>query len=378
MKNLRATLSIACLVAIAACGSDDDGASPAVVHGLTPGAANHGTMTPAAPVETSDDTGPVTIVARADEGFTFAGWVATPADMATFADAGLDSTTVVLSGDATIAPTFMVAVADYFVNPRLGSDDAAGTSAAQAFRTITQAIAAINTPAAAGGKAGGPVVALAPGLYDAAGGEVFPLVVPAGTTLVGDEENRGEGITVQGAGPLPSWSALQAGVIPSTNATIAGLHLVGTQGSALAYDAPSGGIGITLRRNTVESAADAGLYIQVADWGAITDNVFLAAPMTLVAVGGSGTTAVRDNVFHGPVELDENALDLGGGAGSSPGNNQFIGDGMSYFSGAGIMARNNHWRNSPPTVAPAYQAGPSTYDMYLAGESTTVDTTGYW
>jgi len=43
-------------------------------------------------------------------------------------------------------------------------------------------------------------VAVAPGAYDTANGEVFPLVVPSGVTLLGDEDNRGQGTTVQGEG----------------------------------------------------------------------------------------------------------------------------------------------------------------------------------
>ncbi|MBK9472476.1 MAG: hypothetical protein IPO18_09360, partial [bacterium] len=73
--------------------------------------------------------------------------------------------------------------------------------------------------------------------------------------------------------------------------------------------------------------------------GLIDDNVWLAGSMTLVAVGVAGNTAGSDNVFNGPVELDDNHVDLGGGAGSSTGRNQFIGNGMSFLSGAGIMAR---------------------------------------
>lgn len=377
--KFRAILSIACLVAVAGCGSDDDNVRTDT---LTPGVVRHGTMTPAAPVESTADSGPLSVVAVADAGWVFAGWVATPADNAVFEDAALDSTGVVLSGDATIAATFILENADYFVNPRLGSDDAAGTSPSQAFRTLTHALAIAGAPgkvaAAIAGKAAGPVVALAPGHYDAANGEVFPIVVPQYATVIGDEENRGEGITIEGSGPMPSWTAIPVGVIPSSYAALRGLHFQASGRYTLAYDFPSGGTSITLSRNTIEAGSDGGLYLQVAEWGTIQDNVWTAGQMTLVAVGGAANTAVRDNIFHGPIELDDNHLDLGGGAGSSPGNNQIIGNGMSYFGGPGIKAQNNHWRHSPPTVSPNFAYGASEYDMYLQGENTTVDTTGYW
>ncbi len=369
-NRFRSVLVAASLLVLGACGSDDD---PAPIHTLTPGAAYHGTMTPAAPLEVSGSSEAVAINAVAGAGFVFAGWVATPADKAVFEDAGLASAHVFISGDVTIAPTFMVAVADFYVNPRLGADDAAGTSAAQAYRTITQALAAVAPV-----KDANPVIALAPGLYNAANGEVFPLVVPPGITVVGDEDNYGAGITIDGAGPMPSWNAIPVALIPSSGAAVRGLSLATSGRFTLAYDPPSGGTGIVLTRNTIAPGSDGGLYVQVAEWGLIDDNVWLAGSMTLVAVGGAGNTAVSDNVFNGPVELDDNHVDLGGGAGSSTGHNQFIGNGMSFLSGAGIMARDNHWRHAPPTVSPTFAYGPSEYDMYLAGENTTVDTTGYY
>ena len=376
MKLFRALFLVAGLALAAGCGSDDD---PVRVYSLTPGTAAHGTMTPAAPVEYSDNGGPVAITATANAGFVFAGWVATPADKAAFENPALATTSVALSGDATIAPTFMVDTADYFVNPRLGVDTAAGTTAAQPFRTITQALAAVVAPPPGPGKAGGPIIALAPGLYNAANGEVFPLVVPPGVTLIGDEEFNGVGTTIQGAGPMPGWAVVSVGLVPSTNAAIIGIHMASPGSFSMAYDLPSGGAGITLRRNTIEPGSDGGLYVQVAAGGEIAGNIWPAGgEWALVAVGGDGTTAVSNNLFQGPIELDDNHLDLGGGAGASPGLNQFLGNGMSWFGGAGTMARNNHWRHAPPTLAPAYESGPSGYDYHLAGANATIDITGYW
>jgi hypothetical protein len=371
LRILTLVVLTAGLALAAGCSSDSDEAPRYV---LTPGAAFHGSMTPAQPVQAADVSAPQAVTATADEGFVFAGWTAVPAGNAAFADASLASTQVILSADATVTPTFMVAAAQYFVNQRLGSDTAAGTSAALAFKTLTRALAVAGAV-----KALDPTVAVAPGAYDAANGEVFPLIVPAGVTLLGDEANRGQGTTVQGAGAMPGWDAIQVALIPSTNATVAGLHVLASGRYSLAYDLPSGGSNIVLRNNTIEPGWSGGLYVQVAAGGSIADNVWTGGTtMTLVAVGGDGTTAVEGNVFNGPVELDDNHLDLGGGAGMSPGGNQLIGTGMSYFGGPGIMARNNHWNHAPPTVAPAYAEGASDYDMYLQGENTTVDATGYY
>ena len=369
VKMLRLALAVACLALAAGCGSDDAPTSRL----LTPGTSYHGAMTPAAPVGITE---PQALVATADPGFVFAGWVATPADKAAFADAALASTTVILSGDATIAPTFMVATATLFVNPRLGADDATGTSAAQPFRTLTHAFAV----AGGGAKGPAPVIAVAPGTYDAAGGETFPLVVPAGITVVGDEENKGAGIVVSGAGPMATREFFQTAMVPSSNATVAGLTVTTTGNCSLAYEAPTGGAGITLRNNTIATGGFCGVYLMVASGGMIADNLWQGGGtgMTLIAVGGDATTPVQGNVFQGPVELDNNYLDLGGGAGASTGHNQFIGAGMNFFTGLGVKARDNHWRHAPPTVSPTWAQGPSEYDMFLLGVNTTVDTAGYY
>lgn len=380
---LRFALLTTCLALAAGCGSDD---SPAPIHVLTPSEAFHGAMTPAAPVQVVGDAGPQAISAVADAGFVFAGWVATPAGNAVFGNAAQAATTVTLSGSAAIAPTFMVAAADFFVNPRLGADDAAGTTAAQPFKTLTHALAVAVAPGQSSDptrsgdptKLAGLVIAVAPGLYDAANGETFPIVIPAGLTVVGDEENYGVGTVVSGSGPMPGWDAINIALVPSSYATVAGLHVASLGRYTMAYDLPSGGMSITLRRNTIAAGSDGGLYVQVASEGLIADNIWLAGPsMTLVAVGGAGNTPVQGNIFHGPVELDDNHLDLGGGAGLSTGHNQFIGDGMCFFDGAGIMARDNHWKHAPPTVSSAWVPGSSDYDMYVR-DGATVDTQGYY
>lgn len=378
MRTIRHALFLACLALAAGCGSDD---SPAPMHTLTPGAAYHGAMTPAAALEVGGDAGPQAITAVADPGFVFAGWIATPADKAAFEDAALAATHVVLSGNATIAPTFMVASADYFVNPRLGSDTAAGTTAAQPFKTLTHALAVAGAPVLADDarKGAGPVVALAPGLYDAANGETFPIIVPTGVAVIGDEDNHGSGIVVAGAGPLPGRADMQSALIPSPYAAVAGIHVAASGVHSMAYDETIGGAGITLRNNTIESGGMSGLYIQVASGGVIVNNIWSGGTKwTLLAVGGNGDTRVQENIFQGPVELDNNYVDLGGGTGASIGHNQIIGDAMCYFAGAGIKARNNHWRHAPPTVAPSWSPGVSDYDMYKQGVNTTVDTEGYY
>src|SRR5688500_17905353 len=67
----------------------------------------------------------------------------------------------------------------------------------QPFRTITRAIATVLA---------GQTIQVAPGTYDAALGETFPLLLPPGTALLGDELTKGNGSTptrIEGGGAVP-------------------------------------------------------------------------------------------------------------------------------------------------------------------------------
>ncbi|MEH2324166.1 MAG: DUF1565 domain-containing protein [Nostoc sp.] len=78
----------------------------------------------------------------------------------------------------------------FYVNSVSGKDTNPGSQQAP-FKTITQAlkVSTDNTK-----------IQLAEGNYNAASGEVFPLTVPSGVTVVGNETNKGNGILIEGSG----------------------------------------------------------------------------------------------------------------------------------------------------------------------------------
>ncbi|MBH8563954.1 DUF1565 domain-containing protein [Nostoc sp. CENA67] len=77
-----------------------------------------------------------------------------------------------------------------YVNPATGSDSNPGSQQAP-FKTITQALKVATSDTK---------IQLANGNYNAASGEVFPLTVPSGVTVVGNEANKGSGILIEGSG----------------------------------------------------------------------------------------------------------------------------------------------------------------------------------
>ncbi len=102
-----------------------------------------------------------------------------------------------------------------YVNPATGSDSAAGSQSAP-LKTLTKALNQAQS---------GTQIQVAAGNYNAANGEVFPLQVPSGVKVVGNEQNKGTGILIEGSGQYNSRT--QAGqnvtILLATNAELRGI-----------------------------------------------------------------------------------------------------------------------------------------------------------
>ena len=85
-------------------------------YALTPGTPSNGTMTPSAEQQVNAFAA-TPITATPSNGFVFAGWVAMPSDNASFTSSSSASTSVTLTGDATITPTFSANGASYTLTP---------------------------------------------------------------------------------------------------------------------------------------------------------------------------------------------------------------------------------------------------------------------
>lgn len=103
----------------------------------------------------------------------------------------------------------------WFINPSTGNDAAGGSQAAP-FKTISRAL----RQAKAGDR-----IQLAPGTYNAASGETFPLVVPGNVTVIGNESNKGSGILVSGSGRFISrtFAGQNVTFLLETNAQLRGV-----------------------------------------------------------------------------------------------------------------------------------------------------------
>jgi len=103
----------------------------------------------------------------------------------------------------------------YYVNPQSGSDTAAGGQTSP-YRTLTRALQQAIAPA---------TVRLSAGTYSSASGEVFPIVVPQGVSVIGDEASKGNAIVIDGSGVFtsPSFNQQNIAIRLETNAQLRGV-----------------------------------------------------------------------------------------------------------------------------------------------------------
>ncbi|NJR19349.1 MAG: DUF1565 domain-containing protein, partial [Calothrix sp. CSU_2_0] len=81
-----------------------------------------------------------------------------------------------------------------YVNPVSGNDSAAGSQQAP-FKTITKALQQSNA---------GLTIQLVDGTYNSQSGEKFPLLIPGGVNVVGNEGNKGSNVIIEGSGEFLS------------------------------------------------------------------------------------------------------------------------------------------------------------------------------
>ena len=151
-----------------------------------------------------------------------------------------------------------------YVNPVTGRDTGNG-SRLSPFKTLTHTLNNIRTPA---------IIHLARGTYDAANGEVFPLIIPSGVWLVGNEATKGQGIVIEGSNDYQTKSfGLQ-------NITL-----------ILADDAQLMGVTVT---NPINKGT--GVWIESTS-PTVANNTFIKCRREGIFISGNAKPAILDNVF---------------------------------------------------------------------------------
>ena len=241
-----------------------------------------------------------------------------------------------------------------------------GTSADSALRTISYALELATD---------GMSVRVAPGVYNAAHDEQFPLVVPADVSLVGNVEERGAGAQptiIDSTGPGGNLRAIEprsSSIIAGFTVTSAGYafyvdrlnvriqdNTIRDAGSTAIY-VVNGGNNLQIERNTIIQNSY-GIYFPHSNstaGGLIENNSIVDNyDVGLYFVGETNDTKVQFNTIVGNrigVAFDRPGGDLGGGAAGSEGFNTFscnIHADLWTSSSIFIDAQNNYWDHAPP------------------------------
>jgi hypothetical protein len=320
-----------------------------------------------------DQGSTVTLTATPDGVSTLTGWSVTGCGTSTTCQVTVSTT---LAVTASFTCSF-----DWSADAVNGDDSNPGTCSAP-FRTLTKALAS---------TANGDSILARPGLYDGPGnGESFPLVVPAGVKVIGDETNKGAGsapVTVTGAGLVPPSTTVAGAIAAAANSTVAGLTVTG----AYSGTAPSGvtamgivptGNGVTIRNDTITSGTGNGIHVAASTTNHVISGnriVNQRGAGVAYAQSSAGGKAERNEVTGNKIgfEFDTGGGDLGGGPASSAGDNTISCNTQNDIwtnQNITINAANDFWDHQPPTSSCSSAGADLCGNSGLLGSTTFVTT----
>src|SRR5919199_1547268 len=173
-----------------------------------------------------------------------------------------------------------------YVNPASGKDTGAGSSSAP-FKTLTKALQK---------AVAGTTIQLAAGTYNAAGGEVFPLLIPAGVMVLGDEPSKGKGILIVGSGQYvsPTFASQNVTLHVESNAQLRGITVTNPVklGTAVWIESTAP----LIANNTFTGCGREGVFVTGTAKPLIFDNVFIANASSGVFLVRNAKGEVRRNV----------------------------------------------------------------------------------
>ena len=173
-----------------------------------------------------------------------------------------------------------------YVNPATGNDAAAGTLQAP-FKTLTRSLQQAQD---------GTTIQLAPGTYNSATGEAFPLAIPAGVTVLGNEASMGSGILIEGSGAFlsPTFAYQNVTFQLENNAQLRGVTVTNraVRGTAVWVESTAP----TIAKNTFTNCNREGVFATGNASPLILDNVFVQNSANGISIVRNTKGEVRGNV----------------------------------------------------------------------------------
>lgn len=190
--------------------------------------------------------------------------------------------------DSQLSMVNSTLVVTLYVNPLTGNDTNTG-SRLSPFKSLTRALKLTKIPT---------IIHLESGNYSAASGEVFPLVIPGGTTVVGNESKKGAGILIYGSGEYqsPSFGMQNITLLLVDNACILGVTVTNpsVRGTGIWIESAVS----TLANNTLSDCGREGVFTTGTAKPTISDNIFVQNTASGLVMAGHSQGEVLRNVFQ--------------------------------------------------------------------------------
>lgn len=179
-------------------------------------------------------------------------------------------------------------VATLYVNPVTGNDANAGSKFSP-FKTISRALK-VSTKST--------IIQLAEGNYNSQTGEVFPLLIPDGVLVVGNEGTKGRAIVIEGSGTYQSqsfgWQNIT--LLLLGEATVMGVTVANSTGKGTGVWIES--TEPSLINNTFTKCSREALFVTGSAKPAILDNVFVQNAVSGLVMAGNSKGEVLRNIFQ--------------------------------------------------------------------------------
>ncbi|KZL50109.1 hypothetical protein A2T98_09150 [Nodularia spumigena CENA596] len=178
--------------------------------------------------------------------------------------------------------------ATIYVNPVQGNDTNIG-SRSSPFKSLTRALKATKTAV---------IIQLTSGTYSVANGEVFPIVISGGVTVIGNEANKGAEIVISGSGEYetPSFGRQSMTLLLQGNASLLGVTVTNPvpKGTGIWIESAA----TNVANNTFVNCGREGIFVTGNAKPAIVDNVFRQNSASGLMMARHSKGEVLRNVFQ--------------------------------------------------------------------------------
>lgn len=179
-------------------------------------------------------------------------------------------------------------VATLYVNPDTGNDANTG-SRPSPLKSITRALKQAKAST---------IIQLASGTYSTANGEVFPLTIPPGVLVVGNEANKGQEMIISGSGEYqsPSFGVQNITFLLLSDASLLGVTVINpaAKGTGVWIESSIP----TVANSTFKNCTREGIFITGNAKPGIVDNLFINNKVCGLVIAKNSKGEVLRNVFE--------------------------------------------------------------------------------